>query len=226
MLLYLHWYWQGVFPEEHNDMADKKKVTIGVQELITRLKGDGVRAGQDEAQRMIKDAQEKAVNIIAQAHTEAEELLRSTRVEVEAEKSAANESLKTAIRDTELMLESRLKASFSDHVKHLVSSELKDKKFLKELVLKIAGSSCSGIPDEKELELLVAKEQLDPLVLGISGTVLRKGIEIKPSGTDNAGILIRMKGEDIEIDLSDNALSEILLKYLLPRYRAILRGVE
>ena len=74
--------------------------------------------------------------------------------------------------------------------------------------------------------MLVSKEKLDPLVLELSGTVLRKGIEIKPSETVNAGILIRMKGEDIEIDLSDNAISEILLKYLLPRYRAILTGVE
>jgi hypothetical protein len=35
-----------------------------------------------------------------------------------------------------------------------------------------------------------------------------------------------MKGEDVEIDLSDNAITEILLKYLLPRYSAILRGVD
>ena len=34
-----------------------------------------VKAGQDEAQRMIKEAQEKAVNIVAQARSEADELL-------------------------------------------------------------------------------------------------------------------------------------------------------
>ena len=207
-------------------MASSKKSTSGVQELITRLKGDGVKAGHDEAQRMIKEAQEKAVNIIDQARTEAKELLESTRTEIKVEKNAAKESLKVAIRDTELMLESKLKAGFADHIKHLVSSELENKEFLKQLVLKIAGSSCASIPEEKGLDLLVAKEKLDPLVLEISGAVLRKGIEIKASDTDNAGILIRMKGEDVEIDLSDNAITELLLKYLLPRYRAILRGVD
>ena len=207
-------------------MANGKKITSGVQELITRLKGDGVKAGQDEAQRMIKEAQEKAVNIIDQARADAKELLESTRTEIEVEKNSAKESLKVAFRDTELMLESKLKASFADHIKHLVSSELENKEFLKQLVLKIAGSSCASIPEEKGLHLLVAKEKLDPLVLEISGAVLRKGIEIKASDTDNAGILIRMKGEDVEIDLSDNAITELLLKYLLPRYRAILRGVD
>ncbi|MHC4321492.1 MAG: hypothetical protein ACYST3_04375 [Planctomycetota bacterium] len=207
-------------------MANEKKITSGVQELITRLKDNGVKAGRDEAQRMIKDAQEKAVNIVAQARAEAEELLKSTRAEIEVEKNTAKESLKMAIRDTELMLESKLKTRFAEHVKHLISSELEDKEFLKQLILKITSGSCSDIPENKELILLVSKEKLDPLVLEISGTVLRKGIEIKPSETVNAGILIRMKGEDVEIDLSDNAISEILLKYLLPRYRAILTGVE
>ncbi len=207
-------------------MVNEKKITTGVQELITRLKDNGVKAGQDEAQRMIKEAQEKALNIVAQARSEAQELLESTRAEIEVEKSAAIESLKIAIRDTELMLESKLKVHFADHVKHLVSRELEDKELLKQLILKIAGSSCSGITEEKGLDLLVSKEKLDPLVLEISGTVLRKGIEIKQSETNKAGIFIRMKGEDLEIDLSDNAISEILLKYLLPRYRAILTGVK
>jgi hypothetical protein len=33
-------------------------------------------------------------------------------------------------------------------------------------------------------------------------------------------------GEDLEIDLSDEALSELLLGYLIPRFRAIVTGVE
>lgn len=205
-------------------MTNKNKDTSGVQKLITRLKDDGVKAGQDEAQRMIKDAKEMAVNIVAQARSEADELLESTRSQIEVDKNAAKESLKVAIRDTELMLESRLKARFADHVKHLISSELEDKEFLKQLILKVAGSSCSNIPEDKELDLVVAKEKLDPFVLELSGTVLRKGIEIKATENDKTGILIRMKGEDVEIDLSHNAISEILLKYLLPRYRAILTG--
>ncbi len=207
-------------------MANEKKITSGVQELITRLKDNGVKAGRDEAERMIKDAQKKAVNIVAQARAESEELLESTRAEIEVEKNTAKESLKVAIRDTELMLEAKLMTRFTEHVKHLISSELEDKELLKQLILKIAADGCSYIPENKELNLLVSKEKLDPLVLEIAGTVLRKGIEIKHSETVKAGILIRMKGEDIEIDLSDNAISDVLLKHLLPRYRAILTGVE
>jgi hypothetical protein len=33
-------------------------------------------------------------------------------------------------------------------------------------------------------------------------------------------------GEDLEIDLSDQAISDLLLQNLLPRYRAIVAGAE
>jgi V/A-type H+-transporting ATPase subunit E len=33
-------------------------------------------------------------------------------------------------------------------------------------------------------------------------------------------------GEDLEIDLSEDAISKLLLKHLLPRYRSILEGAE
>lgn len=204
-------------------MAKDKIVASGVQELINRLKDDGVKAGQDEAQRIINEAQEKAANLVAQARAEAEELMAATRAKIEVEKDAANESLKIAIRDTELMLESRLKARFADHVKHLVTMELEDHEFLKQLILTVAGSSCSGIPENKDLNLLVAGDKFDHLVSGLSETVLRKGIEIKPSETHNAGIRICMKDEDVEIDLSGKAITEILLKYLLPKYGRYLR---
>ena len=91
----------------------------------------------------------------------------STRSQIEVEKNAAKESLKMAIRDTELMLESKLKARFADHVKHLISSELEDKEFLKQLILKVAGSSCSNIPEDKDLDLVVAKEKLGPSCFGV-----------------------------------------------------------
>ena len=37
-----------------------------------------------------------------------------------------------------------------------------------------------------------------------------------------AGARVRLQGEDLEIDLSDKALSQMMLDLLLPRYRAIL----
>jgi hypothetical protein len=37
---------------------------------------------------------------------------------------------------------------------------------------------------------------------------------------------VQLVGQDLELDLSDKALSDILLQYLTPRFRAIVTGVE
>jgi V/A-type H+-transporting ATPase subunit E len=64
------------------------------------------------------------------------------------------------------------------------------------------------------------------LVLGISGEMLEQGVDLKPSANMGGGIRIRLVGEDLEIDLSDQAISDLLLQNLLPRYRDIVSGAE
>jgi V/A-type H+-transporting ATPase subunit E len=223
-------------------MTDAAKVSSGVQELINRLRDDGVKAGREKADQVLQEAREQAAQIVAQAKAEATEMLNKARSEIETEKTAAKESIKVAIRDTELKMEAELKANFAAGVKRLVSVEMRDKEFLRQVILAVAGLAagdmvCGGQPVEVLLpeELFVTDEQstrlteegkdrLRHLVLGITGEMLREGVELKPSEGLSGGIRIRMVGEDLEIDLSDKAISELFLTFLLPRYRAIVTG--
>jgi V/A-type H+-transporting ATPase subunit E len=56
--------------------------------------------------------------------------------------------------------------------------------------------------------------------------MLREGVEIIPSREVPGGVRVRVVGEDLEIDLTDGAVSKLLLKHLLPRYKSILEGFE
>jgi len=225
-------------------MAETTKVASGVQELINRLRDEGVKAGQEKSDQVLREAQEQASRIVAQAKAEAEEILNKARSEIETERAAANDSLRVAIRDTELKMEAELKAGFAAHVKRLVSVELSDREFLRQIVLAIAGmaagdKACEGqsvevlLPqdlfetDEKGTRLTEkGKDRMRHFVLGISGDMLREGVELKPSEDISGGIRIRLVGEDLEIDLSDQAISDLLLQNLLPRYQAIVSGAE
>ena len=134
-------------------MAETTKVASGVQELINRLRDEGVKAGREKSDQVLREAQEQASRIVAQAKAEAEEILSKARSEIETERAAANESLRVAIRDTELKMEAELKADFAAHVKRLVSVELSDREFLRQVILAIAGmaagdKACEGQPVE------------------------------------------------------------------------------
>ncbi len=225
-------------------MTDAAKVSSGVEGLINRLRDDGVKAGQEKADQVLREAREQAAQIVAQAKAEATEMLNKARSEIETEKAAAKESLRVAIRDTELKMEAELKANFSAGVKRLVSVEMRDKEFLRHVILAIAGLAAGDKAcGEQPVEVLLPKELFETdeqgtrlteegtarmrhLVLGITGEMLREGVELKPSEDMSGGIRIQLVGEDLEIDLSDKAISELLLEFLLPRYRAIVSGAE
>jgi V/A-type H+-transporting ATPase subunit E len=224
-------------------MTDKHPVSSGVQALIARLRDEGVEAGEKKSEELIREARERAAKIVAEAKVEAEEMLEKGRAELAREQVASREAIKVAIRDTRLELSEELKAVFSSHVRRLVSAELEDRDFLRQLLLTVARRAASSIPEDQPLEVLVcqdviesneeckgvsetSKEALRYFVLGVSGEMLREGVELRPSGTEEAGIRIRLVGEDVQIDLTDKALSDLILKHLLPRYRNIVEGVE
>ena len=225
-------------------MAEETKVASGVQELISRLRDEGVQAGREKSEQVVREAEEQASRIVAQAKAEAEEILSSARSQIETEEAAAIESLRVAIRDTELKLEAELKADFSAHVRRLVSVELSDKKFLRRVILAIAGLAVGDkAGGGKPVEVMLPKDIFEAakkspkltkkgqngmrrLVLGISGDMLREGVELIPSENISGGIRLHLVGENLEIDLSDKAISDLLLQNLLPRYRAIVTGAE
>jgi V/A-type H+/Na+-transporting ATPase subunit E len=225
-------------------MDEQRTVSSGVEDLIARLRDDGVKAGREKAEQVLQEAREEAARILAEAKAEANEILGRAKVQIERDRNACMGSLKTAIRDTELKMESELKVDFAAHVRRLVSIEMGDREFIKQCILAVSGMAtgdmvCEGQPvevllpkdlfetDESGSRLTPeGKERMRHLVLGISADMLRDGVELRPSRNLKRGIRVRLVGEDLEIDLSDKAISDLLLESLLPRYQAIVRGEE
>lgn len=224
-------------------MAEDPKVPSGVQNLISRLRDDGVKAGQEEADRLIQEAQKQAAQIVAQARTEAEEIRSQAKGQIEAEQAAFQEALKLAFRDTRLKLASEIRTGFTAHVRRLVSVELEDRDFLRQCLMLVIGHATATLTKDQPLEILIAEklfsqqedgptltlegqERLRHLVLGISREMLKEGIELKPASDVHGGLKVRLAGENLEIDLTDQALADLLLKFLLPKFRAIVEGVE
>lgn len=225
-------------------MAEETKSTSsGVKDLIGRLKDEGVQAGRQEAEKIVREAQERASKIVADAKAEAETLVKQAHIKNEADKVNAQESLRVAVRDTEIELQAGLKKAFESHVKRLVSKEVEDKDFLRELLLAIVGSAAKKIPAEQAVEALIPEnvlatsekgtsvtdkgnERLKNFVRSGTGEMLRDGVELKAASGFKGGIQVKLAGEDVVFDFSEDALSDLILKHLLPRYRAIVEGIE
>jgi len=218
-------------------------VPTGVQDLIARLRDQGVQAGKKEAEGILQEARAQAAQLLAQARAESDRLRAKAHDEIQAEQAAAREALQLAFRDTELRIQSELRAAFEQYVRRLVATELEQEDLIRQVILQIAGRAGALLPAGQPAEILLNKDwfaaganaeepsdeekkQAGRLLLGISRDMLREGVELRPSGVKEAGVRIRLKGKDLEIDLRDRVLSDLLLGCLTPRYRAIAEGME
>ncbi len=211
----------------------KPVVTSGVQELIDRIRDEGVQAARDEADRLLSEARASAATIVAEAKVEAAEMKKAAEEEIETERTAAIEALRIAARDTGQQLRTAVFSAFEEHVRRLVTDVTTDGSVLRDLIMVLAGRAASDVIQGEDAEILIpadlsaeASAELEAFLrnaaTALSGQVLRQGIELIPSGEVKGGARVRLVGEDVEVDLSDEALSEMMLGLLLPRYRAIL----
>lgn len=225
-------------------MSGMQDAAYGVQELIERLRNEGVDAGNQQAEAIVSEARAKASKIVDQARQQAAELVDNAYKQAEANKQAANEALAVAYRDAVIRLKEELASSFSDRVKNLVGMQLTDEEFLQKIILEVAGQARDSelLQSGEQVQLLlpekvVSVEELRTkpeevkqgtlayFVLQLAHQLLRDGVLLGSSDEHASGIRLRLAGDGMELDLTDKAVAELLLAHLLPRFRALLEGI-
>lgn len=219
-------------------MEEDTKTPSGVQDLIERIRDQGVQAAQDEADRLLRDARQQATEIVAQARAEADAMQEKARAEIEAYRAASLDALQLAARDTVLDLKARVMARFEEFVKRLVVSATRDKELVRSLVLVLAGHAADEFIKDKEVEVRISSALLEDetgpvfeeegklAILGLSSDMLREGLELVSDRDVEGGARVRLVKDKLEIDLSDRAVSRMIAQRMLPRFKAILEGVE
>ena len=226
------------------DVAKDVPLSSGVDALIAKLRDEGVTAGRAEAEAIVADAKAESERILSKAKAEADQHLSVARKEADAYRNAGEEALKTAMRDAVLEMKAGMMQKFSADVKRLVSHEMHDPKILKGMVLEIAGRvrEGAGLSEDDQLNVILpinvigieelrqnpeelGKGQVTAFVLGLTGDMLRDGVTFHSSDEIETGIRVEVKGKDIILDVSEEAVADILLQHLQPRFRAILEGI-
>jgi V/A-type H+-transporting ATPase subunit E len=230
-----------------NDIEHKTKmITHGVESLINRLKNDGVQAGKTEADKIIKDAQNQANKILNEARMEADNLLNHATKKIQQERQAALDALEIAARNMRLEIRQRMTNRLKEEVQRLVHKDLDNETTIHQLIQLLTIDSAEKLKEftnskieiylpEKALDFekirnhpeLLVNDPLKQLVQGTTNVMFKSGIELKinTDKKNEVGIKVRVVDEDIEIDLTEEAISALLLKHLQPRFRALLEGL-
>ncbi|WP_252179159.1 hypothetical protein [Endozoicomonas sp. 4G] len=217
-----------------------QNVSVGVQELIEKLRDQGVQDGRNQADRIVREAEANAAILIREAQAKADTIVSKAREEADFITKAGQEALQLAERNAVLELKDYLLEKFSGQIGALVSNSLEQEEVLKQMILEVAGEN--NLHSEKHLEVILPRrvvgvdELRDPpdlvkqgplldFVTGQAAEMLQEGVTFSVGQTTQSGIKLRLHDKKIEVELSDKTVTAVLLRHLQPRFRALLEGI-
>jgi len=221
--------------------ADKQTtISVGVQELIEKLRNQGVDTGRREAGKIVADAEAKAAATIADAEKRAAAIVSKAREEADFITKAGKEALQLAERNAVLELKDYLLDKFSDQIRAVVSHSMENDKLLEAMILEVAGQN--NLRGEQNIEVILPRKVIgidelrdNPELLKAGGllefavkrasNMLAEGVTFKVGDANQSGISFRLRDKDIQVELTDEAVAAVLLKHLQPRFRALLEGI-
>lgn len=199
--------------------------TDKLKELTAKLYGEGLKKGQDEAERMVAEAKSSAAKILAEAKEEA------ARIVKDAEKKAADVEKNSM---TEIALAGKQAvAKIKDEIAALViarttgegvKSATLDAAFIKDMLLETA-KHWNGGDSKAELSALLPesrKEQFDELFAASAKQLLDAGIEVGYSPEVRTGFKVGARNGGYYISFTDESFEALMNEYLRERISRIL----
>jgi V/A-type H+-transporting ATPase subunit E len=197
---------------------------IQVQELIDKIKKDGIESASEEAARLKREAEAEARQIVEAAKKEAEEIIARGKQDAERSEKAGVAALEQASRNLVLAFQGEIQALLDKLVKQQTGASYGDdvlKAVLPELIKSWAAKG------EDSLAVLLGEGELAKLQGFFNEKLtaeLKKGVELKSSRNLAGGFRIANRDGSAYYDFSAESVAELLSAYLNPRLAEILKS--
>jgi len=173
--------------------------------IVSKLKKQGIDAGEDEKQRIIENAKAQAEQLISEAKAKSKTIVEEAEVKAAQAKKNAQTAIAQASRDmveaTKIVVLKYLKSVFGKECKTLFTQEQYLKELLKAVLASVSGNKSVKVAPEmlKDMEAFLLTEALKEEVtlkpLSASKT------KIKVRCTDKDGVDFVLSSKDIEAGL-------------------------
>ena len=197
---------------------------VQLQELIDKIKKDGVTAAEKEAAKIIADANKKSEAIIKDAEAKAEQIKKDAKAETTRMQKASDEAIVQAGRNMLLSFQDSLVQELDGLIKAETAKAL-SKDTLAKLVPETVKAWAKN-SDASELSVLLSEKDLKALEGSLTTALkaeIKKGLEIKPDKTLAAGFRIGVKNGAAFYDYSAESLAEMFAAYLNPKVAGLMK---
>ena len=201
---------------------------IQLQELIDKIKKDGIETASEEAAKIKREAEEEAARIVAAAEKEASNKIDQIKADTERLEKSGKAALEQASRNLLLAFKGEVQSLLDKIVVQGVSSAY-DENTLKQILPELfkswaAKGAASG---SASFDLLLSEADMAKLKSWAQGALaeeLKKGVELKSDRKLGSGFRIANKDGSAYYDFSAESVAEFLSNYLNPNLVEILSG--
>ncbi|MDR0512185.1 MAG: V-type ATP synthase subunit E [Treponema sp.] len=196
---------------------------IQLQELIDKIKKDGIDSASSEAVVLKKEAEAEAARIIAAAHKEAADIITRGKADAERSEKAGIAALEQASRNLILAFKSEIQGLLDKIVAQSSAAAYGEDALKATLPEVLAAWSAKG--GDKPLDILLTDGDLKKLSSWFNDKLageLKKGVELKPVRNLSSGFRIAEKDGSAYYDFSAEAVAQLLSAYVNPRLAEIL----
>jgi len=197
---------------------------VQLQELIDKIKKDGVASAESSAQAIIAEAEKKAAAIIAEAEAKSTEIIKTGKAETARMEKASIDAIRQAGRNLILSFRDSVTVELSS----IVSSETTNAysaDMLKTLIPETVKAWASKT-DVDDISVLLPAKDMETLENGFKSALkaeLAKGLELKADKTLDAGFRIGSKDGAAYYDFSAESVADLFSAYLNPKTAAIMK---
>lgn len=197
---------------------------IQLQELIEKIKKDGVSSAESAARKIIADAEKKAASIVSDAEVKADSIIKTAKAETERMEKASEDAIAQAGRNLIISFRDGINKELSA----IVNSETEkamDKDLLKKLIPETV-KAWSANPDADDVSVLLTAKDLKVLEASLKTALkakISKGLVIKSDASLSAGFRIGSKNGSAFYDFSAEEVAALFSAYLNPKTTEIMK---
>ena len=177
--------------------------------IVSKLKEQGIHAGETEKKRLIDSANRKVEKLLADAEAKSKIIIEKAEADAAQTEKNSKAAISQASRDmveaTKIAITNHLKNVFGNQCESIITQE----EYLKAL-LNVVLETIQG---EKTVE--VSPEQVQKMQSFITSSALKNGIEVKPLAKSEAKISVTCKeNEDIQFVITSKDIEDGLFSLL------------
>ncbi len=197
---------------------------VQLQELIDKIKKDGVASAEAQAKKIIAEAEKKAISIINDAEEKADSIIKSAKAETARMEKASEDAITQAGRNLIITFRDGINKELS-----AIINEQTDKAYDKDLLKKLIPETVKAWSDKKEAEslsVLLPSKDLKALETSLKSALkaqIKKGLEIKGDASLSSGFRIGTKNGEAFYDFSAEEVAGLFSAYLNPKTTELMK---